>query len=152
MIHTIAPTGHTGSSSQSSASNKFSQQNPESFHSIGMANLTAKFGDLPSIELTTNCTNGKIIGCALERRFLPVSLLCWAVLVVADSRCESIKPLFFGSLARCSQQSCFVSKSTSSSNKLLFSLSSPSSFPTRRFFHYTHPICTDSMHSSLVFH
>jgi hypothetical protein len=39
-----------------------------------MANLTAKFGELPFIELTMNCTNGKIIASAMERRLIPVSL------------------------------------------------------------------------------
>jgi hypothetical protein len=39
---------------------------PESFHSIGMANSTAKFGELPFIELTMTCTTENIIGSALE--------------------------------------------------------------------------------------
>ena len=47
---------------------------------------------------------------------------------------------FFCSSGWCSHKSYFFSKSTSSKNRLLFSLSSPSSFPTRSPHNYTHAI------------
>ena len=92
---TIAPTGHTASSSWSSAQKKFSKQNPEWFDSIGMAKKTPKFWDLPFVQLTTTCTTDNILEVAVETRLLPLALLCWTVPVVAHWRCELAKPAFF---------------------------------------------------------
>lgn len=113
-IHTITLAGHTGSFCRSSAYNKFSQQSPEWFDSIGMAKFTPKFGDLPFIQLTTTCTTVNIIESAVEKTLLPLSLLCWTIPVLAHWRCESVKPRFFCCSARCSHQSDSVSVSTSS--------------------------------------
>ena len=96
VTHTIAPAGHTGSFTRSSAHNKSSQQSPEWFDSIGMAKKTPKFGDLPFVQLTTTCTTVNIIESAVEQSFLPLSLLCWAVPVLSHWRCELAKPRFFG--------------------------------------------------------
>jgi hypothetical protein len=95
MTHTIAPTSHNASASRSLAQKKFSQQNPEWFDSIGMAKKTPKFGDLPLVQLMTTCTTINIIESAVEKSLLPLSLLCWAVPVVAHWRCELAKPRFF---------------------------------------------------------
>jgi hypothetical protein len=60
-----------------------------------MAKKTPKFGDLPFVQLTTTCTTVNIIESAVEKSLLPLSLLCWAVPVVAHWRCELAKPRFF---------------------------------------------------------
>ena len=99
---------------RSSAYNKFSQQSPEWFDSIGMAKFTPKFGDLPFVQLTTTCTTVNIIESAVEKALLPLSLLCWTIPVLAHWRCESVKPRFSCCSARCSHQSHSVSVSTSS--------------------------------------
>jgi hypothetical protein len=84
MTHTIVPTGYTRSSSWSLAHNKFSQQNPEWFDSIGMAKKTPKFGGLPFVQLTTTCITVNIIKSTVEKSLLLLSsLLCWVVPVVA---------------------------------------------------------------------
>ena len=79
-----------------------------------MAKKTPKFGDLPFVQLTTTCTTVNIIESAVEKSLLPLSLLCWAVPVVAHWRCELAKPRVFCCSARCSHQSYSVSISTSS--------------------------------------
>jgi hypothetical protein len=60
-----------------------------------MAKKTPKFGDLPFVQLTMTCTTVNIIGSAVEKSLLPLSLLCSAVPVVTHWRCELAKPRFF---------------------------------------------------------
>jgi hypothetical protein len=49
-----------------------------------MANLTAIFGDLPSFELTMNCSSGKTIKFAMEKDVFLQLAFSQGVLVVAD--------------------------------------------------------------------
>ena len=153
VIHTIAPTGHTGSSSRSSARNKFSQQSPEWFDWIGMANLTANCGTVLLIELTMNCSNSKISVSAVERSdFVKLSFS------LGGPRCRTLKVRvgqapFFCCSARCLHQSYSVSKSTSSkigSYFLYRRLTLSHEFSHR--LHPCHHTRTDSMHSSLALH
>jgi hypothetical protein len=60
-----------------------------------MAKKTPNSGDLPFVQLTTTGTTGNIIESAVEQSFLLLSLLCWAVPVLAHWRCELAKPRFF---------------------------------------------------------
>jgi hypothetical protein len=79
-----------------------------------MANLTAKCGTVLLIELTMNCSNSKISVSAVERSdFVKVAFS------LRGPRCRTLKvrvgqATFFCCSARCSHQSYFVSKSTSS--------------------------------------
>jgi hypothetical protein len=102
-----------------------------------MAKKTPNFGDLPFVQLTTTCTTVNIIESAVDKSLLRLSLLCWVVPVVARWRCELAKPRFllFGlEFAPVVLRFIFhVIK-----NRELFSLSSPSSSPTRRAENYTH--------------
>jgi hypothetical protein len=60
-----------------------------------MAKKTTKFGDLPFVQLTMTCTTVNIIESAVKKSLLQLSLLCWAVPIVAHWRCELAKPPFF---------------------------------------------------------
>ena len=103
-----------------------------------MAKKTPKFGDLPFVQLTTTCTTVNIIESAVEKSLLPLSLLCWEVPVVAHWRCELAKPHFFLLFGSEFAPVVLCFNFHIIKNRELFSLSSPSSFPTKLPKNYTH--------------